>query len=110
MPVPFTDNFGSTYINVNECRSFSQPLTTSLVGLSSQVCSEVIIYNKSGHAMNIYDSNNSLSANRLQLDDKDVVTIRGITNSEQVSAQSVHGAGSGIFFYRTQYYSITMCR
>jgi hypothetical protein len=108
MPVNYTDNFGSTYINVNECRSYNQPLTTALVGLSSQVCSEVIIYNKSGQEVSIYDSNHAGASNGLVLDDNDVVTIRGVTNSEQVSAKTT--SGTGLLYYRTQYYSITMSR
>jgi hypothetical protein len=104
MPVNFTDNFGSTYININECRSFNQPLTTTLVGLSAQVCSEVIIYNKTGQSIFIYDSNYSDDSNRILLDDNDTITIRGITNTEQVSAKT--GASNGTVYFRTQFYSV----
>ena len=104
MPVNFTDNFGSTYININQCRSFNQTIKTSLVGLSSQVCSEVVIYNKTGEELFIYDSDYSDDSNSILLDDNDTITIRGITNTEQVSAKT--GASSGVVYFRTQFYSM----
>jgi hypothetical protein len=107
MPVNFIDNFGSTYININECRSFNQPITTTLVGLSSQVCSEVIIYNKTGVTISIYDSGYFDDSNSILLDDNDTITIRGITNTEQVSAKSPSaGSSNGLLYFRTQFYSM----
>ena len=58
MPIPTTNN-GSTFYNINECRSFKQAIGTSLVGLSAQPCSEVIIINKTGGNLTIYDNNYS---------------------------------------------------
>ena len=104
MPVPFTSNSGSTYFNINECRSFNQPVGNSAFAkLSSQVCSEVTIFNKTGQICFIYDNNYIADGERLSLDDNDTVTIRGITNTELVSAKTA--ASAGMLYYRTAFFS-----
>lgn len=102
MAIPSTNN-GSTYYNINECRSFNQTVGITLAPLSGAPCSEVIIYNKTGAIVYLYDSGFSSDSNRLQLENNENMTLRGITNSSQVSAKTA--SGSGLLYYRTQYYS-----
>lgn len=105
MAIP-TTNDGTTYYNSNICRSFNQPLSTQLAALSSTVCSEVIISNKTGQNVLIFDNNYTASANGILISNNEVYTIRGITNAAQVSAQTA--TGSGMLYYRTQFYSIAV--
>jgi hypothetical protein len=102
MSIP-TSNNGSTYYNINECMSFNQPVTTALVALSATTCSEVILINKTGVSVFIYDTSNFSDSNRLALDNNETFVIRGLTNSSQVSAKT--SSGSGLLYFRTQYYS-----
>jgi hypothetical protein len=102
MPIPTTNN-GSTYYNINDCRSFNQIATTGLVALSAYPCSEVILINKSGASIYIYDSSYTNDSNRLVIDNNETFVIRGLTNSSQVSAKTA--SGSGLLYFRTQYYS-----
>ena len=116
MAIP-TSNYGSTYYNTNQCYSFNGGVAT-LAPLSSQPCSEVIIYNTSGAALKIYDGSQyndppgsgdgradphqgleipfAAAENPLQ-----PVTIRGLTNADQVSAVG----GANIISWRTQFFS-----
>jgi len=102
MSIP-TSNNGSTFYNINDCISFNQPVTTALVALSAYTCSEVILINKTGASVFIYDSSNFSDSNRLVLDNNETFVIRGLTNSSQVSAKTL--SGSGLLYFRTQYYS-----
>jgi hypothetical protein len=103
MAIPSTNN-GSTFYNINDCRSFSQTITTSLVALSGYTCSEVIIVNKTGNSVYIYDSSYFDDSNRLLLESNESIVLRGITNSSQVSAKTL--TSSGTLYFRTQYYSL----
>lgn len=91
------------FTNINICRSFNVPLSTNLVALSSQICSEVIISNKTGQGVLVFDGGYSTSNNGFLLSADQDFTFRGISNSEQVSAKTV--AGAGMLYYRTQYFS-----
>jgi len=102
MAISSTNN-GSTFYNINDCRSFNQTVNTGLTALQLCTCSEVIIINKTGASVYLYDSNNFNDANRLLLDNNEQTVLRGITNSSQVSAKTA--SGSGILYYRTQFYS-----
>ncbi|MBC8416717.1 hypothetical protein H8E06_00115 [bacterium] len=93
----------TTYVNPNVCRSFNVTATTTLAALTGQVCSEVLIYNKTGQDLKIFDGGYSDGSNAFLIADGDSVTIRGITNANAVSAQTA--SGSGTIYYRTQYYS-----
>ena len=101
MPVP-TNNNGSTYYNINQCRSFNQIVTTALTKLSSQPCSEVELYNRTGGLLSAYDNGFSGEPFAMLLNNNESIVLRGITNSDQVSAK---GAGTGPIFYRTQFFS-----
>ena len=94
----------ATFTNINVCRSFNTTLTlNTLTSLTGQECSEVIIYNRTGGNVEIYDNGYNAASNAFILKDGDTFVIRGITNSNQVSAKAT--SVSGVVCYRTQYYS-----
>ena len=93
----------TTYVNPNVCRSYNVTATTALAALTGQVCSEVLIYNKTGQDLKIYDNDYSNDSFAFLIADGESITIRGITNSNEVSAKTA--SGSGTIYYRTQYYS-----
>ena len=89
--------------NINTCRSFNMTLSTALSSLTSQPCSEVIVYNRTGQVIEIYDKNYTAAANAFILSNNDSFVVRGITNSNEVSAKTL--SGSGTICYRTQFFS-----
>lgn len=91
------------YINLNRCRSFNLTVGGSLIAFTDQLCSEVIVINRTAGPIILKDSNYFDDANGFLLEDDESVTLRGLTNSNQVSAIST--AGSGPVYYRTQFYS-----
>ena len=109
MAIP-TSNAGSSYHNINQCYSFNGTITTTLVPLSAQPCSEVIIWNQTGQIVYIYDGTGRIdddqriaipaaaAANPLQ-----PYVIRGLTNAYQVSAKTA--SSSGKLYWRTQFFS-----
>lgn len=101
----YTDNNGTTFVNQNHCRSFKVTLAGSLVALTNEVCSEVVLINRSGNAVLIYDSGFSDASNSLSLADGESFVLRGVTNANQISAD-----GTGDFYYRTQWFSNTPSR
>jgi hypothetical protein len=83
MGEPFTDNNGTTYYNINQCKSFT--ITIAASGFSrfrDMPCSEVVILNSSGASISAVDSNSFGSTNAL-----------------------VIPYGTGTFSYRTQFFS-----
>tara|TARA_R100001509_G_scaffold114696_1_gene69754 strand:+ start:1599 stop:1985 length:387 start_codon:yes stop_codon:yes gene_type:complete len=119
---PTTNDRSNQYFNRNECRSFNIQVSTSMVRLSGrdsgapgtatgqgQECSEVFIVNKSGGAVELFDradawgnAEATAASRAFLLDDNDSVTLRGLTNVNQVSAK---GSGNGTIYYRTQFFS-----
>jgi len=115
-------NSGSEYFNQNICRSFSQPVNATLSVLTGAAvagaageggfpCSEVIIINRTGQNIWVYDRymggyTSSAENFAFQMEDNESFTFRGLTNVNQVSAKTA-GAPSGQseIYYRTQYYS-----
>lgn len=91
------------YTNRNICRSFAQSVGTNLVALSSQPCSEVIVINRTGFPVEIYDGGYSASSFAMVLSANDTFTFRGVTDSNEISAKAI--GGTGTLYYRTQYYS-----
>ena len=100
----YPSNNSTTFNNINDCRSFNQSLSTTLAAFAGYPCSEVIIINKTGQTVYIYDNNYFSDSNRLMLSDGDSIALRGISNSATVSAKTA--SGSGTIYYRTQYYSL----
>ena len=93
------------YQTKNLSKSFKVTLAGSLVPLEDMVCSEVILINKTGDDVLIYDNYNFSDDNSLLLGDGDSIIMRGITNSNLISAN-----GTGDFYYRTQFYSNSPAR
>lgn len=94
------NNNGSTFYNRGVGKSFKHAMTTSLVALNPFVCSEVTIINSSGGDLMIYDSGNFADANSLLIGDGESITMRGVSNSDEISAKMV--TGSGDIYYRSQ--------
>lgn len=119
MPEAPTTNSGNSYFNNNECRSFNVRVGTAMTRLSGvdsaapflgQLCSEVYIVNKTGQTVTLFDRSDAwgdaeaINVSRgFLLDDNDSVTLRGLTNVNQVSAKTA--SGSGTLYYRTQFFS-----
>jgi len=101
MPAPTTNN-GSTFYNLNVCRSFNQTIGTNLTQLSSQPCSEVILYNNTGGALSAYDNGYNTEPFAFLVPNATSFTFRGLTDCSQLSAKA---AAAGPIFYRTQYFS-----
>lgn len=92
-----------SFVNKNKSYSFNINVTTALVGLSAFEASEVLISNKSGQVINIFDNERNGADQAFQLDDNDSIVLRGITNTNEVSAQTT--SGSGTVYFRSAYYS-----
>ena len=92
-----------SFYNKNKSYSFNMDVTTSLVALSSFTASEVLIINKSGQDIYIYDNGNTADDRRLLLQDSESIVLRGITNTSEVSAKT--GALSGKVYFRSAYFS-----
>jgi len=101
MPIPVSNN-GSTYFNINQCRSFNLIVGTAMTKLSSQPCSEIEIHNTSGGQLSAYDNGYSGEEFAFRLDNGERAILRGLTNSDQVSAKA---AAAGRIYYRTQFFS-----
>lgn len=102
MPVPIANN-GSIFYNINVCRSFKQTISSGLTALADQPCSEVIIVNRSGSSIIVFDNEYIDESNGFLLGNNESFTFRGITNTTTVSARTL--SGSGFIYYRTQYFS-----
>ena len=105
---PISDNYGSVFYNINNCKSFNQSLSTILTPLSANACSEVIIWNQSNAPILIFDNNNFDSSNSFLLSATQTFKFMGITNSNSISAKTV--AGEGTLYFRTQTYSCVPAR
>ena len=94
--MPITDNNGSSFYNLNSCRSFNQTILSSLTPLSSFGGSEITIVNRTGTGIWILDNNNFSINNSFLLLDTESMTFRGITNSNMMSAMTLSGNGGRI--------------
>lgn len=86
--MPITDNNGSQFYNVNFNRSFNQTIGSTLTCLSAWLASEVTVINRTGSVIYLYDNNVFGDAFNMQLSANESVTLRGIANSNQVSARA----------------------
>ena len=96
-------NVNDPAANLNKSYSFNFDVTTVLAKLSSFPASEVLISNKSGQSLNIFDNGRTNANNAFQLNDDESLVLRGITNTDQVSVQTTGGNGS--VYFRSAYYS-----
>ena len=87
------------YVNLNKCRSYKITLA-GLTKLVDQSCSEVIIVNRTGADILVYDSGFDAADNAFLLGNLESATFRGVTNSNMVSA-----SGTGDIYIRTQFFS-----
>lgn len=94
------------FTTLNICRSFNQIITTTLVPLCSQECTEVIFVNRGAANVMLFDNGYVAAANGFLVKPDETFTVRGITNTDLVSA-SAAGASTSIY-YRAQYYSHTL--
>lgn len=97
------NNNGSTFVNKNKPRSFVQNITTSLAPLSSYGCSEVLLINRTGQDVYIYDNDYADDSNRLLLSDAERLVLNGVTNSSSVSAKTANSNGD--LYFRAQWYT-----
>lgn len=89
------------FTNRNVCRTFNMNLNnTSIKQLSSQECSEVM-FSCTKDDLYIYERSNPTAY--FIVPQNTVVTIKGITNAAELSAQTA--SGSHTIGFRTQYYS-----
>lgn len=102
MATDYTSN-NATFYRVNQCFSFVQAISSVLVPLTAQSCSEVMIINKTGQSIYVYDNDIISTSKRLLLDTNESITLRGITNTTQVSAVTLSGGGN--LYFRTQQFS-----
>jgi hypothetical protein len=104
-----TSNAYSKYFNTNQCFSYNCSIGTTLNALSTQPCSEVIIWNQTGQILYVYDQNRTSNDQRIAIPAAAAATplrpyvIRGLTNADQVSAKTASSAGT--VYWRTQFFS-----
>ena len=91
------------FVNKNKSYSFNMTIDTSLAALSSLQASEILISNKTGENLYIYDNNLVTDDRRFLLEDNEGMVLRGITNTNEVSAKT--GANSGLVYFRSAYFS-----
>ena len=91
------------FVNKNQSYSFNMNIDTSLVALSSFTASEILISNKSGQDLYIYDGGNVTDDRRFLLGDSESIILRGITNTNEISAKT--GTNSGVVYFRSAYFS-----
>ena len=53
----------SDYVNLNKCRSFNQAISSSLIPLADQICSEVVIVNRTTQPILVFDGGYSDAQN-----------------------------------------------
>lgn len=90
------------YINPNKCFSFNKSFTTAVAVLSSFSCSEALIYNSGTDSVYIYDFDPTDTTRRFLLKANDTITIRGITNTDVLSAAAV--STTTTLYVRTAYF------
>ena len=91
------------FVNKNKSYSFNMTIGTSLTQLSGFTASEVLISNKTGQDLYLYDNDNFLDDNRFLIKNSESIVLRGITNTNEVSAKT--GAASGTVYFRSAYFS-----
>lgn len=91
------------FVNKNKSYSFNMTIDTSLAALSGFEASEILILNKSGEDLYIYDNNYSTDDRRFLIGNSESMVLRGITNTNEVSAKT--GANSGTVYFRSAYFS-----
>ena len=118
--IPPETNAGSQYFNINQCRSFKITLAASKAmtrftstgqvagdtGIAGFPCGEVIVINKSGKYIEVYDNNHTTDGvDCILLDDNDTFTFRGLTNTGDISAKNTENDDAVAIYVRAQFFS-----
>ena len=93
------------FVNKNKSYSFNMLVDTNLVALSSFTASEVLISNKSGQDLFIYDNDYTTDDRRFLIKTSESMVLRGITNTNEVSAKTNSQYSSGSVYFRSAYFS-----
>ena len=93
----------SQFVNRNKSYSFNLTINTGLCCLPDYTGSEVLINNKTGQTVNIFDNGRVAASEAFILEDNESIVLRGISNTQQVSAQTT--GGSGTIYFRSAYFS-----
>ena len=80
-------------------------IDTNLVALSGFTASEVLISNKSGQDLFIYDNDYTTDDRRFLIKTSESMVLRGITNTNEVSAKTNSQYISGSVYFRSAYFS-----
>ncbi len=86
-------------------KSFKISLDQNLIALEDHEGSEVMIINRTGSDIMVFDNDNFNAENHLLILSGESLTLRGVSNSNSVSAQCVDGSGD--LYYRVNYFSNT---
>lgn len=86
-------------------KSFKITLDTNLTAFEDHEGSEVMIINRTGQNVLIFDNGHFDANNHLLVLAGESITLRGVNNSNSVSAQCE--TGSGDLYYRVNYFSNT---
>jgi hypothetical protein len=89
------------FLNRNLCKSYQQSVTTARIKLSSQECSEMVAHFYSGTASDYIDIYDPISPYAYRLYPNQQYTIRGLTDTGVLSAQSNTNL---TLVYRTQFF------
>ena len=93
----------SQFVNRNKSYSFNLTINTGLCCLPFNIGSEVLINNKTGQTVNIFDNDRVAASQAFILEDNESIVLRGIANTNEVSAQTT--GGEGTIYFRSAYFS-----
>jgi|ETNvirenome_2_30_1030614.scaffolds.fasta_scaffold171023_2 hypothetical protein len=98
-------NNNMPFVNKNKSFTFNMEIDTTLRKLSGFTASEVLISNKSGRDLFIYDNDNFADDRRFLIKTSESMVLRGITNTNEVSAKVDSLPLSGNVYFRSAYFS-----
>jgi hypothetical protein len=96
------------FTNLNQCYSFSCVANNSTaIKLSSFSCSEVNIFNPTSNAavLLVYDVNTTNDARAFGIPAGETFSMKGVTDSSNLSAKFLTAPTGGTIYCRTQYYT-----
>ena len=117
---PPVSNASSKYFNINQCRSFKITLAASkaltrftstgqvadATAVAGYPCGEVIVINKSGKYIEVYDNNHTTDGvDCILMNDNDTFTFRGLTNTGDISAKNTENNDAVAIYVRAQFFS-----
>lgn len=96
------------FTNLNQCYSFScSANSVAAIKLSSFSCSEVNIFNPTSNAavLMVYDVNTTDNSRAFGIPAGEIFSMKGVTDSANLSAKFLTAPTGGTFYCRTQYYT-----